>query len=183
MRRDKAVTLAEILVVIALSVLLFIGLMNLFGSGLKGSAKALTIQDNMEAANILMSQIELDLLRATDILDPGNNQESNCSARWIHDSKSEGGSIQYIYDYQSGSQEGVLRKVTGSNVNIENRFAKNHLIDLKFKHFAIETDRDEKGKLIIEQHGMWIELTVYSKDKNDKDSFTLKRLVPIKQPI
>ena len=179
--RNKAVTLIEVLICVVLSVILIIGLMNLFGSGLKGSAKTLNLQDNMETANILMAQIEYDLAKATKITVPDWNEGSQGSAQWVCDSKSSVGSIQYTYDYVSGSKDGVHRKILGNNVNIENYFAKNHLIELNFKHFALDINKDQNNDIINEKHGMWVELTVYSKEKDDNDAFTIKRLIALKE--
>ena len=158
--------------------------MKVFGSGLKGSAKTLNMQDNMEAAIILMAQIEHDLMNATEISIPEWNKGSDGSAQWVSNSDSSIGSIQYSYDYVSGSKDGVHRKVSGNNLNLDHYIARNHLIDLKFKHYAIDAYKDQNNEIIAEKHGMWVELTVYSaKDKDDKDSFTLKRLISIKKPI
>ena len=182
--KNKAFTLVEVLICVVLSVILIIGLLNIFGSGLKGSAKTLNIQDNMEAAIILMAQIEQDLMNATEINTPEWNKKSEGSAQWVSVSDSSIGSIQYTYDYVSGSKNGVNRKVVGNNVNLNHYLAKNHLIDLKFTHFAIDAYKDKNNEIIAERHGMWVELTVYSpKEKDDKDAFTLKRLITIKKPI
>ena len=182
--RKKAFTLIEVLICVILSALLIIGLMNIFGSGLKGSAKTLNLQDNMETANILMAQIEHDLMNATEITVPEWNKGSVGLAQWVSESDSSSGSTQYYYNYVSGSKEGVQRKVLGNNVNLNHYLAKNHLIDLRFTHYAIDAYKDENNEFISEKHGMWVELTVYSpKDKNDKDAFTIKRLISVKKPI
>ena len=184
----KAVTLVEILIGVILSSILIIGVLNLFTSGIKESAKSLTHQDNMEAANILMTQIEYDLLRATRILNPSWNNE-DVGASWIFDSKSsELGEITFTYDY-ADPKVGVHRHVEGRTTNIDNYFAKGHFVDLKFKHFAVDAGKGEKDDFIIEKHGMWVDLTVYSKDvkpeeKNkDKDAFTMRRLIVVRRPF
>ncbi len=182
-QKRNAFTLVEILIGVVISVVLLAGILNLFYSGLKGSAKTLTLQDNMETANLLMAQIEHDLSQATDIVIPDGNQENVGSAQWVYDSKGIG-CVQYTYDYVIGSRDGVYRKVKGNNIDVDNIIGRGHLIDLKFRHFAVDADKDQKGNLITEKHGMWVELTVYSKDdKNEKDSFTIKRLIAIKKPI
>ena len=182
--RNKAFTLVEVLICVVLSVILLISLINIFGSGLKGSAKTLNLQDNMEAANILMAQIEHDLMNATEINIPEWNKNSEGSAQWISESDSSIGNIQYTYDYVSGSKDGVHRKVHGNNVNLDHYIAKNHLIVLKFTHYAIDAYKDDNNEITPEKHGIWVELTVSSpKDKDDKDAFTLKRLISVKKPI
>ena len=180
--KNKAVTLVEVLICVVLSVILIIGLMNLFGSGLKGSAKTLTMQDNMETANILMAQIEFDLLKASDIKTPEWNKTSQGSAQWFSISESSIGNIDYSYDYVAGSKEGIHRKVSGDNVKFDQYLAKNHLIDLKFTHYAVDSYKNQNNEIIPEKHGMWVELTVYTKDKEEKDAFTLKRLISVKAP-
>ena len=181
---NKAFTLIEVLVCVILSVILIIGLINFFSSGLKGSAKTLNMQDNMEAANILMAQIEHDFLNATEIKIPEWNKVSNGSAQWISVSDSSIGSVQYTYDYVSGSKDGVHRKVFGNKINLDHYIAKNHLIDLKFTHYAVDVNKNQNNEITSERHGIWVELTVYSsKDKDDKDAFTLKKLISVKKPI
>ena len=184
MLKNKAFTLVEVLICVVLSVILIIGLINIFGSGLKGSAKTLNLQDNMETANILMAQIEHDLTNATEINIPEWNKESKGSAQWVCVSDSSIGTTEYTYDYVSGSKDGVHRKVKGNKVNLDHYIARNHHIELKFSHFAIDAYKDQNNEILAEKHGMWVELTVCSpKDKDDKDSFTLKRLITIKKPI
>lgn len=180
---NKAFTLIEVLICVILSVILIMGLINIFGSGLKGSAKTLSMQDNMETANIIMAQIEHDLLNATEIKIPEWNKESNGSAQWISISDSSIGSVQYTYDYVAGSKDGVHRKVLGNKVNFDHYMGKNHLIELKFTHYAVDVNKNKDNEITSERHGIWVELTVYSKDKNDKDAFTLKRLISVKKPI
>ena len=181
--KNKAFTLVEVLVCVVLSVIIIISLMNLFGSGLKGSAKSLSMQDNMEAANILMAQIEFDLLKATEINIPEWNKGSVGSAQWVSNSESSTGSVLYSYDYVAGSKEGVHRKVSGDKVNIDQYLARNHFIDLKFTHFALDINKNQDNEIISERHGIWVEITVSSKDKDDKEAFTLKRLISVKKPI
>ncbi len=112
---------------------------------------------------------------------PDWNEESQGSAQWVCDSKSSIGNIQYTYDYVSGSKDGVHRKVLENNINIDNYFAKNHLVELSFKHFAVDINKDQNNEIVSGKHGMWVELTVYSKEKDEKDSFTIKRLISVKE--
>ena len=80
---------------------------------MKGSVNALTHQDNMEAANILMSQLEYDLIKATEIKKPDWNKKDN-TAQWIFSSKSSLGDI--AFDYGTNSSDGVHRMVNGNGL-------------------------------------------------------------------
>ena len=182
MNNKKAVTLVEISIGIVIFSILLVGILNLFTSGLKGSAKALTHQDNMETANILMAQIENDLSKATEIEFPSWYHESK-NAQWKYQGNRAEEEILYTYDYTEGDLKGVHRKVKGKGIDIENYLAKDHIIDLKFKHFVIEAGKGKDNTFDNERHGIWVDLTVYSKDKNEKDSFTMRRLISVKKPF
>ena len=178
----KAVTLIEISICIVLSTLLLIGILNLFSSGMKGSAKALTHQDNMEAANILMRQIEYDLSRATEIMSPARNKTEK-EANWVIKYK-EGGqekAITYMYNVESNSTlfppyKGIKRIVDNTGEDSKDSYlAKGHPIKLFFTHFA-------SGTADFEKHGMWVELEVGSQ-RNDVATITLKRLIAIQKPF
>ena len=180
--RKKAITLIEISIGILIFSILLVGILNLFSSGLKGSAKALTHQDNMEAANLLMAQIENDLAKASEIVFPEWNKEAR-NAQWKYKADNTANETIFSYDYTEGDLKGVHRKVSGNNLELENYLAKDHIIDLKFKHFAIDAGKGKDDNFTEERHGIWVDLTVYSKDKNDKDSFTMKRLISIRKPF
>ena len=59
----------------------------------------------------------------------------------------------------------------------------------KDKHFAVDAGKGEKEDFIIEKHGMWVDLTVYSKDiteankEKDKEAFTMRRLIVVRRPF
>ena len=185
--KKKAVSLIEVLIGVILSSILLVGVMNLLTSGLKDSAKSLTHQDNMETANILMSQIEYDLSRATEIINPDWNDEGN-GALWVFDSNSvDSGRMIFSYDY-ADPQKGVHRHVEGNKI-FDNYFAKGHFVELKFKHFSVDAGKGVKEDFIIEKHGMWVDLTVYSKDiteankEKDKEAFTMRRLIVVRRPF
>ena len=187
-KKKKAVTLVEISIGIVLSSLLLVGILNLLRSGVKSSTKALTNQDNMETANILMTQIESDLLSAIDIVSPDwNNQRTNGEAETTAEWKVNSGGSIVIVRYGSNATEGVTRVMTGVR---DYTFAKDHLVDLSFKHFAVDTGRGENDSLIIEKHGMWVDLTVYSSNvkteadkEKDLDAFTMRRLMVVRRPF
>ena len=87
MKKSKsAITLIEMSIAIVLAFILLSVVLKIFSSGMKESANALTHQDNMETANILMSQIEYDLIKATAIQSPNCNEKSN-NAKWLFNSR------------------------------------------------------------------------------------------------
>ena len=178
----KAVSLIEVVIGIILSTLLLIVVLNLFSSGMKGSAKALTHQDNMEAANILMRQIEYDLSRASEIMSPARNKTEK-EANWVLKYK-EGGqekTITYMYNVESNSTlfppyNGIKRIIDKTGEGSKDSYlAKGHPIKLTFTHYA-------SGTADYEKHGMWVELEVGSQ-RNDVATFSLNKLIAIKKPF
>lgn len=178
----KAITLVEISIVSVLAFLIIGSILNVFSSGIKGSTRNLTHQDNMETANILMSQIEFDLLKVNEIISPDWNQEGN-KAIMVMKSSSSLGDIVFSYDNDPTSQNGVHRYVKGNNFEENNYFAKNHPVKLNFTHVVINsTNSNNNERLFIEKHAMWVELEVGSA-KGDVASYTLKRLITLKSQI
>ena len=191
--RRKAVTLVEITIGIVLTALLLGGVMQLFSSGMKDTAKALTHQDNMEAANILMTQIEYDLLRATKIESPNWNvtDEEGAASWYIQDSddtNNNNNDIKITYSINDGDGrtggDGILRDDGTGKKHV---FAKGHAVKLKFTHFAVDTSEGNENDKLVEKHGMWVELTVYSKAGNynddDDKSFDMRRLIVVRRPF
>ena len=170
----KAITLIEMSIAIVFAFILLAGVLKIFSSGMKGSAKALTHQDNMETANILMSQIEYDLIKATEIQIPACNEKSK-NAQWSFKTKSSLGDISFSYDYVQNSTDGVHRIVNGNDIKEDNYFARGHPINLQFTHIVVYSD-DSNENTITENHGMWVELDVGSQ-KGDVATYTLKRLI------
>ena len=177
----KAITLVEISIVSVLAFLIIGSILNVFSSGIKGSTRNLTHQDNMETANILMSQIEFDLLKVNEIISPDWNQEGN-KAIMVMKSSSSLGDIVFSYDNDPTSQNGVHRYVKGNNFEENNYFAKNHPVKLNFTHVVINSTNSNNERLFIEKHAMWVELEVGSA-KGDVASYTLKRLITLKSQI
>ena len=173
----KAITLVEMSVAIILAFVLLASLLNIFSSGIKESTNALTHQDNMETANILMSQIEYDLNKATEIKNPTRNLDSD-SGEWLFTSKSSLGDMSFSYDYIP--DVGVHRVVKGNNnYREDNFFANGHPVNLKFTHIVVNSD-DKNDNIVQDKHAMWVELVVGSQ-KNDVASFSIKRLVVLNQ--
>ena len=173
----KALTIVEITIGVLISSVLLIVVLNLFSSGMKNSSKTLTHQDNMEAANILMSQIECDLQRATEIKHPGWNDSDNV-ANWVFQNKNV--NITYTYDGATGL-EGIRRIVNDNGKSMNTIFSKGHPVKIKFTHYAKPTSIEKGNIKNYEKHGMWVEVVVGTKN-SDIASFTLKRLITIHSP-
>lgn len=177
-KQRKAFTLVEISIGIIISAILLTGLLNLLSAGMKGSTKGMAHQANMEAASILMAQIEYDLLRATEITyPPNNNKDTDASWKFYHaNAKNKIATV----NYDSSSGNGVTRKVDLGDGKTENTvFCKEHKTDLSFTSFAVETGFEQI------RHGMYVDLTVSAKDKKtgDLESFSMKRLIMIRSQM
>lgn len=175
----SAITLVEMSIAVVLAFLLLAGVLKIFSSGMKGSAKALTHQDNMETANILLGQIEYDLQKATKIINPDWNEEG-VGAQWIFDSKSSDEKLVFTYDLVPCSLDGVHRFVKGNNINENNYFAKGHPVKLNFTHIVVSSGESNDDSL-TEKHGMLVEIEVGSQ-KGDVATYTLKRLINVRSP-
>ncbi|MBR4328801.1 MAG: prepilin-type N-terminal cleavage/methylation domain-containing protein [Candidatus Riflebacteria bacterium] len=179
-KNKKAFTLVEILICILIASLIMVGLMNLFQVGIKGSSKGLAHLENMETAFILMSQIEYDLLRAYNITDPQNGSEDNGAKWdfWYGNSDSNKASVDYSYENNAIARKVTLYNLNGSiGGNEKTYFCKGYNVDLKFLHLVFEVGSSDFSK---KRHGMWVELTVSSKDNRNggnNEPFTLKRLI------
>lgn len=181
--KRKAVTLIEVIVVVVLSSLIIIALMNLFSSGMKGSAKGLAHQINMESASIIMSQIEYDLLRATSISKPDANvNEDFDTAIWnFYYAASGSGKPSTVTYTKMLNDSGVCREVKMDGGKVQKTvFAKLQKVDLKFKHFRFNTGSE---KYPVYKHSMLVEVTVSSKDSvrgGTNEPFTLRKLIVIR---
>lgn len=174
-KRKQGLTLVELTIGIIISALLLCGIMHLLSAGMKGSTKGLAHQANMEAASILMSQIEYDLLRATNIKDPANNEKDK-SARWeMYNSHSKDGAATVLYTV---GPDGVTRNVELKDGSKKENtvFCAGHSVELAFTRFAVETGFEQI------RHGMFVELKVSAKDKKTAalESFEMKRLIMVR---
>ena len=172
-----AFTLLELSIGIFLFSLILIGVLNLFSSGMKGSTKALTHQDNMEAANILMSQIEDDLARTYYIDEPKPNESDK------HEAKLKGnfGSVTYGYNGSLGeySADGISRtKQKDGGESSEHNYAKGHPVRLNFTHYVSDPTENVNR---IEKHAMWVELEIGS-PRGDVASFSINKLIYLRKP-
>ena len=185
LKKRKAVTLVEILIGIILTALIISGVMQLFSSGMKDTAKALTHQDNMEAANILMTQIEYDLLRAVEIKEPVWNDTQDGGLWEIQKTEEDNNNSKKTIsiNYSNNGNNGILRDYGGE----KHVFAKGHAVKLSFTHFAVDTSEGNENDKLVVKHGMWVELTVYSNpgnyDEKDDKTFDMRRLIVIRRPF
>ena len=182
----KAVTLVEISIGAIIFALLMAGIMRVFSSGMKGSTKVLAHQAKMEAASILMSQIEYDLLRSTEILDPDKNTQDN-TARWNFYYAASGKGTPVTVRYSANPTDGATRFVDLGNGKTQNTvLARGHKVDLKFIYFqatSAPSEYYELGKKYQKKDVMWVEVTVSTKhDKKvgENESITLKRLIVVR---
>lgn len=178
MKKTKlATTLAEILIAITILSVLIVGIMNLFTSSIKNSANTMTHQDNMEAANILMAQIEHDLVKATNIIVPAANEESS-EATWENNSLKNASNIYTKFTYNNVNQsEGINRCVTINDNKSENyNYAKEHPTKITFKHITTDSKSSSESGVIIRKHAMLVNLVVGSKN-SEVPPFTMKRLI------
>jgi type II secretory pathway component PulJ len=179
-RNIRAFTIVEILIGVFIASLIIVGLMNLFNVGIKGSSKGMAHLENMETAYILMSQIEYDLLRSYNITDPQSGSEDNGAKWdfWYGNSDSNKASVDYSYENDAIARKVTIYKLDGNIGNIEKTyFCKGYKVDLKFLHHVFEISSSKFSK---KRHGMWVELTVASKDNRNggkNEPFTLKRLI------
>lgn len=182
--KRKAVTLVEITIGVVISSILLIGILNLFGSGMRGSAKGMAHQANMQTASILMSQIEYDLLRASKIEKPEYNKKSN-EAEWSFYYLASGKNTPVYVSYRKASG-GISREVyedqSHKKLIQKNVFAKDHKVDISFVHFATNTGNKSFSQF---REGMWVELTVSSKNTKTATSepFNMKRLIMVRSNI
>jgi competence protein ComGC len=165
----KGFTLVEMSVGLLAASLIVVTIMKLFSSGMTGSQKGLSHLANMEAANILMSQLEYDLTRAREITDPEVGGKS-ASARWVMISdKAEEAVITYqIID------KCVKRTLVEGTKNQDYTYCKGLHTDITFERVKFVDDKTK-----IEKEGMWINLKVSAPKKGvgELEEFSLKRLI------
>ena len=178
MNSKKAITLIEVTIAAVISALLIIGIMNVFSSGMRGSAKGLAHQANMETASILMAQIEYDLLRAFLIKSPENKTRDD-TACWVFNQEDSSGKAFHAVVNYTKTSEGIVRNVINEkdNSQVSNTvFARGFDVNLNFLHIKFNISNEKRQR---KRHGMWVELTVTSKENKTgiTESFTLKRLI------
>ena len=181
--RQKAFTLIEISIGIIISALLLAGIMRVFSSGMKGSTKGMAYQANMEAATILMAQIEYDLSKAVLINYPAGAKDASDKqnqAQWQFHKEPEG-IATVTYQIVDGC---ITRDVALPNgKNLKSVFGQELKSDIKFLHFAVNSGTSDFEVL---KHAMWVELKVETKNvKNvgQNESIELDRLIVIRSQL
>lgn len=161
-------TMVEIVVgALIISIILAV-LMNVFGAGLRGSSKGMAHLTNMEAAAILMSQIEYDLLRASIIKDPACNA-SDKVARWDVLTDDGTGKGTVIYNQVTG---GIERQFDSDAGNLKHMYCRGLDVALSFRHVIFNDP-----VRALQKTGMWVELSVSSAKKSvGTEEFKMKRL-------
>lgn len=171
----KAFTLVEMSVGLLAASLIVLTIMKLFSSGMTGSQKGLSHLANMEAANILMSQLEYDLTRAKEITDPATGEKAS-SARWVMISEK---SDEAVVTYQIMDKT-IQRGLVEGSKSIAYTYCKGLQSEITFERVKFI---DSKTK--AEKEGMWINLKVSSPKKGvgELEEFQLKRLIMSKNII
>ena len=184
--KKKAVTLVEVVIGVVLSAVLIVVIMNLFSSGMKGSVKGLAHQANMETASIIMSQIEYDLLKSTEILEPDKSQKSN-TARWTLYDDASGELAPKTVKYSANASDGVTRSIEFANGKKQNMvLGKGHKVELNFIYFqatSAPSEFYELGRKYQRKNAMWVEIRVstkYDKKIGENESIELKRLIVVR---
>lgn len=171
-------TMIEIVIGALIISIIMAVVMNMFGAGLRGSTKGMANLTNMEAAAVLMSQIEYDLLRATAISDPLPDS-SDKVARWEMFDGDGAGVGTVIYNQLS---DGIERQLDSPGGNHKYVYCKGLEVSLIFRHVRFNDAAKNQQKV-----GMWVELAVASvKKSNNGEEFKMKRLVLCKnilQPL
>ena len=184
--KRKAVTLIEVIIVVGLASMIIVAVMNLFSSGMKGSAKGLAHQTNMESASIIMAQIEYDLLRATTILQPEASATSNSDkAVWKFNSEVlEPGKTSTVTYSKANEGFGICREVKmNGGKELKTIFGKLQKVNLSFRRFIFNTG---SKRYPVYKDGMLVEVTVSSVDNKrggSSEAFTLRRLIVVRAPI
>ena len=184
--KRKAVTIIEVVVVVVLSSMLILGIMNIFSSGMKGSAKGLAHQVNMESASIIMSQIEYDLLRSTSISKPesGLNEFFDTAIWNFYYGASGSGKPSTVTYLKNSNGLGVCREVKMDGGKMQKTIlAKLQKVDLKFRRFTFNTGSKNYPTY---KDTMLVEVTVSSKDSargGTNEAFTLRRLIVVRNSV
>lgn len=167
--RRIGLTMIEIVIGALIISIIMAVVMNMFGAGLRGSTKGMANLTNMEAAAVLMSQIEYDLLRASRLIDPLPDS-SDKVARWELLSDDGSGNGTVIYNLLANGIERQLDSGSGSQKHV---YCKGLEVSLLFRHVCF----NDTGKG-TQRSGMWVELSVASaKKSNNNEEFKMKRLI------
>lgn len=166
----SAVTLVEVLIAIVIVSLIIAALMSFFSFGLIGSRRGMENLTNIGEASILMSQIELDFMRARRVLSPGSG-ESASEARWevFTSEGSSGGLITYRQ-----TARGVERSETRGGNSSSYTFCKGRSVNISFDHLILK-NLPEK----IDKTAVLVALSVGNspEDARPSEEFRMIRLI------
>lgn len=137
-----AVSMVELTIAVVLTSLIVSGLMMLYTTGLKSSRKGLDHLDNMNAAAILMSRIEYDLMKAVAVNDPEIGKSANGSTWKIL--TDEAGSLGTI-EYQM-VPEGIMRKETIGGNQQSYIFCRGKRANISFDRLTLDAESTQEGK-------------------------------------
>lgn len=166
--KRRAVTLAEMAIGIIIVSIIFLAVFNLFSVGLRGSNKGMAHLTIMEGSAILLSQIEYDLLRATQVQDPAPGAADK-AARWeiLLDDASGKGTIMYTL-----TDEGVVRNLDVAGTKYKYVYCRGQKVGLQFHHVKVADAASSMQKV-----GVWVELSVEAPEKfATEEKFNMKRL-------
>lgn len=171
----QGLSMVEVLLGILIISVVFAIALNLTGSGLRGADKGMSHLVLMQSAAILMAQIEYDLLRASNILDPALGV-TDTAARWELLTDDADGMGTVIYNQVSN---GVERHFTTASDNDRYIYCKGLNVDLDFRHVGFPDTTNSSVK-----RGMLIKIKVLSAEKfGTTEEFKMKRLFICKNII
>lgn len=163
------VTMIEIVIGVLIISILMAVVMNVLGAGMRGSTRGMAHLTNMEAAAVLMSQIEYDLLRADKLLDPAPGMADGV-ARWDILTTAGSGKGTVIYNLLDN---GIERKLDAGSTDQKYVYCKGLDVKLSFRHVNFTGAAGSGSKA-----GMWVELSVATPKKiGSSEEFKMKRLI------
>lgn len=166
----KGITLVELSVGAVVVGLLIVALMNFFSFGLSGSRRGMESLTNMGEASILMSQIELDLMRARRMLEPSSG-DSATAAKWEVGLSTTGATG--IVSYRM-TDKGIERTEQSGAEMEQFLFCRGRKVTLSFDHLILK-DLPEK----IDKTAVLVAVFVGNSpdDKRSSEEFRLIRLI------
>ncbi|MDD2999812.1 MAG: type II secretion system protein [Candidatus Riflebacteria bacterium] len=168
-KASRGITMVEITIGVLIISILMAAVMKMMGAGMRGSTKGMAHLANMEAAAVLMSQIEYDLLRASSIVDPPAGEKAEV-ARWDILTNEGSGKSTIIYNLLNN---GIERKLDSGSEKHDYIYCKGLDVKLAFRHVKF----DDAAATAF-RSGMWVELSVASSKKsNNNEEFKMKRLI------
>jgi len=165
MKHRKAFTLVEISICVLLGAMVVFTLIRMFSGGVKSSAKGSAHLTNIQAASILLSQIDTDFRKTVDILYPqsGNVDPSlNIKLQAQEGFTGTIDSVSIIYE-AAASGKGVKRIWDDNSGPSEHVFCRNLSTDISFRRMEFPN-----GTL-----GLWAKLK--TKNPGGVEEFVVER--------